>query len=114
MPAEQSMGHKGFGRFWTMLYLADGVLDGKRGGRDDSAHTAGRIPGDVRPRMTDTPDAVIVSDKYWPVITAQRRHDGSVVIGRGARFIALSNNEIRRPADFAENRPHIQRYPLGG
>lgn len=51
--------------------------------------------------MTETPDAVIVSDHYRPVVIAQRRHEGGVVISRGARYIALSQTEVDRLIDFA-------------
>jgi hypothetical protein len=53
--------------------------------------------------MTETPDAVIVSDSYRPVVIAQRRHGGGVVISRGARYIALGPDELDRLVKFAHD-----------
>jgi hypothetical protein len=57
--------------------------------------------------MTDVPHATVISDPYRTPVTAHKRLDGGVVLSRGARFIALSDNEFRRLTDFVEDRAHI-------
>jgi uncharacterized membrane protein len=62
--------------------------------------------------MTDT-DAAIISDKFRTPITAQKRHDGDM-IPRGPRnLLILSASEMQLLAAFADNRPCIQRFPIG-
>ena len=58
--------------------------------------------------MSETPDAVIVTEEYRSPITAQRRQDGSVVVRAARSLIVMSPTEIGRLAAFAEDRLRIQ------
>lgn len=57
-------------------------------------------------------ESVIISDPLRVPITAERRANGGVAVrGQFRGILALSEAEVERLADFASNRPRIQRYP---
>jgi hypothetical protein len=61
--------------------------------------------------MTDRPE--LISDAYRGPLTAERRSGGGVILRTPRSYIALSASEFRALVAYADNRPHIQRYPLG-